>query len=593
MKQLLMGNEAMAFGAIRAGVGFASGYPGTPSTEIIETLSKNNDGSFYVEWSVNEKSAMEAGAGAAMAGIRTLVTMKQVGLNVASDPLMSLNYTGVKAGMVIVVADDPGPNSSQTEQDTRHFGIFAKLAVFDPSNPEEAYLMMADAFELSERYGRPVIVRPTTRICHGRATVDMLPKLGYKPNIGFEKSPRWVIFPRLTTMNKPIIEENLRKLSDELSDYTRNSMQGKGKLGIAAGGTSYTYVKEALRNVTVDYKLMKVSAYPFPQKKALEFLDGLDKVLVVEELDPVIENQLVMLCGLHKLNIDILGKRSQHIQNVGELSPDSVKKSVYDFLGLDFEIPALPELPEMPIRPPVMCAGCPHRASFYAVKEVVGKRRAIFGGDIGCYTLGNAPPLSMVDTCLCMGGGITAAQGLHRAEPDTLNFAFIGDSTFIHGGITGVINAVYNEADIIVVILDNSTTAMTGGQPHPGTGQTLMGNFSQKTNMYEIVKACGASKVVRCNPLDFEEAKKAVESVLDVKGVRVILFEEECLARTENKYTVIADKCTGCGICAKKFACTAINFIDKKAVIVEDACNGCGVCAKICKPCAIVKKEGN
>ncbi|MCL1822706.1 MAG: indolepyruvate ferredoxin oxidoreductase subunit alpha [Oscillospiraceae bacterium] len=629
MKQLLMGNEAIALGAIRAGIGFASGYPGTPSTEILETLAKNNDGSFYIEWSVNEKCALETAAGAAFTGVRALVTMKQVGLNAASDPLMSLNYVGVKGGMVVVVADDPGPISSQTEQDTRHFGIYAKLAVFDPSSPEEAYKMIADAFELSERIGRPVLFRPTTRICHGRASVEILQKsetrrlvkIGFLTNRdtggiadGGTSHPSRVIFPRLAFQQKSVIESTLKQLSNELSEYPANAIEGNGKLGIACGGVSYAYVKEACRgehcspdNNSVPagahcaplHKLLKISAYPFPQKKALEFLDGLEKVLVIEELDPVIERELVYLCGFHHLDVEILGKHSGHIQNAGELSPDIVKSAVLIFLGLQddtlvnkgFSEPEA--VPELPVRPPVLCAGCPHRAAFFAVKEAClnprtnsdVKHKAVYSGDIGCYTLGNAKPLEMVDTCLCMGAGITIAQGLHRAEPDTYHFSFIGDSTFFHSGITGIINAVYNQTDIIVVILDNSTTAMTGGQPHPSTGRTLMNTDSPKVSIYDIVKACGVSKLIRCNPFEVDKAINAVKSMLDEKGVRVILFEAPCIAVSKNsdKYTVNSEKCTGCGICVRKLGCPAVTLADKKALIDADSCTGCGVCANICK----------
>jgi len=604
-----MGNEAIALGAIRAGLGFASGYPGTPSTEILETLSRNLEGNnLYVEWSVNEKVALEVGAGAAMAGVRTLVTMKMVGLNVASDPLMSLNYTGVKGGMVILVADDPGPISSQTEQDTRHYGIFAKLVVFDPSSPEEAYFMIADAFAMSEKLGRPVIMRSTTRICHGKASIELLPKLPHTSDIKFEKAPRWVIFPRLSAANKPVIEENLVKLSDEFSQYPNNKIEQNGtapKLGIACGGTCYAYVKEALKGITADYKLLKVSTYPFPQKKALEFMDGLDTVMCIEELDPVIENQLVQLCGLHGLSVNIRGKRTKDVQNVGEIFPDITKGIIYKYLSLTLpEAVSLPEPPALPVRPPVMCAGCSHRAAFLAVKQAVGSRKAVFCGDIGCYTLGNAAPLDMVDTCLCMGGGITAAQGLRRADeaakrhnvsgdtpPGVLDFAFIGDSTYFHSGITGVINAVYNMTDIIVVILDNGTTAMTGGQQHPGMGETLMRTRAPKVDIYEITKACGVSKIIRCNPFDFDAAKDAVTSVMDEKGVRVILFEAPCVVveKSDDKYAVLADKCTGCGLC-KKLGCPAIVDKDNKVDIVYDACNGCGVCEKLCKLGAIVKE---
>lgn len=598
-KKLLMGNEAIALGAIRAGVSVVTGYPGTPSTEVLETVAKNNDGSIYVEWSVNEKAALEVAAGAAYAGARVMVTMKQVGLNVASDPLMSLNYVGVKGGMVIVVADDPGPISSQTEQDTRHFGKFAKLAVFDPSTPEEAYTMIADAFDYSERYGEPVLFRPTTRVCHSCASVQLLDNIEKKRPDGFVKdSGRWVIFPRLAYANHIKIEEKLKKMSDDFSAYERNIITGSGKIGIATGGVSYSYTCEALpsRGVndnSVDYKLLKISTIPFPQKLALEFLRGLDEVLVIEELDPVIENELIYLCGLHNLNVKIKGKLSGHIQNAGENTVDSISAAIAGFFGKKLSDPHINmpvnAPPPLPVRPPTLCAGCPHRASFFAVKEVCKGKNAVFSGDIGCYTLGNAMPLDMVDTCLCMGAGITVAQGLHRIEPDRINFAFVGDSTFFHTGIPGIINAVYNQTDIIVAILDNSTTAMTGNQPHPGLGQTMMGNISEKISIYNVVSALNVSKIIRVNPFDLNAAKEAVKSVIEEKGVRVIIFEAPCIAVSKAKtgYAVDSSKCSGCKLCITKLGCPAISIDKNKAKINSTLCTGCGVCAGVCNIGAI------
>ena len=584
-KVLLMGNEAIALGAVHAGVQLVSGYPGTPSTEVLEAIAKNNDGSIYVEWSVNEKCALEVAAGAAYSGARVMVTMKQVGLNVASDPLMSLNYVGVKGGMVIVVADDPGPISSQTEQDTRHFGKFSKLAVFDPSTPEEAYSMIADAFSYSEKYGRPVIFRPTTRVCHSCASVSVNTDLNEKRKIdGFLKDSRWVIFPRLSYANHIIIEDNLNKLSDDFSGYKYNILSGSGKKGIISGGVSYSYTCEGLEGITADYKLLKISSYPFPKKLAIEFLDGLSEVLVIEELDPVIENEIINLCGENGIKISVKGKKSGHIKNAGENTVDEVSKAVKEFLGIDIEDTKCPNLPQLPIRPPTLCAGCPHRASFFAVKEATKGKKAVYSGDIGCYTLGNSMPLDMVDTCLCMGAGITVAQGIQRMEPDTLNFAFIGDSTFFHSGITGIINAVYNNTDIIVVILDNSTTAMTGNQPHPGTGTTMMGNISEKISIYDIVSAIGVTKIVRTNPFNLENAKNAVNDLINEKGVRVILYEAPCIAvsKSSKKMMIDTDKCTGCKVCIKKLGCPAITLSENKAVINPALCTGCGICAQVC-----------
>ena len=532
-KRLLMGNEAIALGAMRAGVSLVTGYPGTPSSEILDTVAKNNDGSIYVEWSVNEKAALEVAAGAAYAGTRVLVTMKQVGLNAASDPLMCLNYIGVKGGMVIVVADDPGPISSQTEQDTRHFAKYAKLSLFDPSTPEEAYTMIADAFEHSEKYGQPVLFRPTTRVCHSCASVEILDDLPRKHPEGFIKDEKWVIFPRLSYSNHIKIQDDLLKMRDDFSSYEKNLLQGTGKKGIAVGGVSYTYAQETLDSLDIEHKLLKVSTFPFPDKLALEFLTGIDEVLVIEELDPVIEEELVRLCGLHNLDIKILGQRTRHIQIAGEFTPESVESAILEFFKVEnipnseFRIPNSEPPPELPGRAPSLCIGCPHRASFSAVKNATQGISAVYTGDIGCYTLGNT--LGMVDTCLCMGAGITIAQGLHRIEPDTVHFAFIGDSTFFHSGITGIVNAVYNQSDIIVVVLDNSTTAMTGGQPHPGTGATMMGNANEKIDIGKVVEALNITKLYRVDPFKAQEARQAVTDAMALKGVRVIIFESPCI----------------------------------------------------------------
>ncbi|MDR2543761.1 MAG: indolepyruvate ferredoxin oxidoreductase subunit alpha [Treponema sp.] len=608
-KKLLMGNEAIALGAIRAGVHLVTGYPGTPSTEVLETVAKHNDGTIYVEWSVNEKSALEVAAGASFAGARTMVTMKQVGLNVASDPLMSLNYVGVKGGMVIVVADDPGPISSQTEQDTRHFSKFAKLALFDPSTPEEAYTMIADAFDLSEKYGEPVLFRPTTRVCHSCSSVEILDNLPKTKPCGFVKDQRWVIFPRLTYTNKFKIEENLKAMSDEFSQYDKNILTGTGKKGIVSGGVSYTFVREALNDST-ECKLLKISTYPFPDKLALKFLEGLDEVLVIEELDPVIENELVRLCGLYQLNTKILGKRSGHIQIAGENSPDSAANAIQVFLNqkeenslskISFQESSLPALP---VRPPVMCAGCSHRSAFFAVKEATKGKPAVYTGDIGCYTLGNAAPLNMVDTCLCMGAGITVAQGLARIEQartgqDTYHFAFIGDSTFFHTGVPGVINAVYNQTDIIVVVLDNHTTAMTGNQPHPGMGITMMDNVTtnkesrpSKISIENICTGIGVSALIKVNPFDLNASKEAVTKLMALKGVRVLLFDAPCIMIEkpgEGKAEIDLSNCNGCKLCLQKYGCPAISIESDsgKAAINTALCVGCKVCVKICPKGAI------
>ncbi len=590
-----MGNEAIGLGAIHAGVNLVAGYPGTPSTEILETVAKNNDGSIHVEWSVNEKAALEVAAGGAYAGARVLVTMKQVGLNVASDPLMSLAYVGVKGAMVIVSADDPGPISSQTEQDTRHFAHFCKLPVFDPSSPEEAYEMIKDAFDYSEKYQTPVLFRPTTRICHGCG--DILVDEKYEKHIpeGFVKDTmRWVIFPRTSFLNHQKIEKRNPQIGDEFSSYRFNKITGSGKKGICTHGASYGYVMENLEGSNGEAKVFKVATpFPFPEKQALDFLRGLDEVMCFEELDPVLERELIYICGKYGLNVKIHGKIDGCVQSAGENSAESVAKVLESFLGIKPTESAFPKPPELPVRPPVLCAGCPHRASFYAVKQAVKGRKAVFSGDIGCYTLGNAMPLDMVDTCLCMGADVTIAQGLHIIEPDTLNFSFIGDSTFFASGITGVVNAVYNQNDIILIVLDNSTTAMTGHQPHPGTGVTMMGEVAQKVSIEAILKAIGLTSVETVDPLDLSAAVGAVQRAAEKSGVRAVIFKSPCIAvtKSEKKYE-ITDKCVGCKKCISQLGCPAIVIDEGRVTVEKSLCFGCSLCAQVCPVGAIEKREG-
>ena len=586
MKRLLMGNEAIALGAIKAGVRVVCGYPGTPSTEVLETVAKNNDGSIYVEWSVNEKTAMEVAAGSAYSGARTMVTMKQVGLNVASDPLMSLAYIGVKGGMVLVVADDPGPLSSQTEQDTRHFAKFSNLPVLDPSTPEEAFAMIQAAFALSEKVGLPVILRPTTRVCHACASIDVDDNREEHIPSGFEKDSRWVIFPQLSYKRHIEIERLQTILAQTFSESPFNRVSGKGSLGIAGSGIAWAYAQDVIRDLGLSVKTFKVGTpHPFPEKLAESFLDGLEAVLVLEELDPVIEEALLEIAGKKGLKITISGKKDGTTPYAGEYSNELVRKAISEFAGLsDAEVPQ-PAIPSLPARPPVLCAGCPHRASFYAVKKAMKGRKAVFTGDIGCYTLGNAKPLNMVDTCLCMGASISVAQGIKRVEPDTRLFAFIGDSTFFHTGIPGVINAVYNQTDIVVVVLDNSTTAMTGHQPHPGTGRTMMGSVSEKIDIAGLLKSIGVKWVRKINPFDQKAAISAVKEASEVKGVSAIIFEAPCIAliKKPEAFSVDSGKCRACGLCIREIGCPSMFLIDDGKVQIEPStCYACGLCGSIC-----------
>ncbi len=592
-KKLLMGNEAIAFGAIRAGVNVVTGYPGTPSTEVLETIAHNNPGDLYVEWSVNEKSAMEIAAGAAYSGARTMVTMKQVGLNVASDPLMTLAYIGVKGGMVILVADDPGPFSSQTEQDTRHFAKFSNLPVLDPSTPEEAYEMVQYAFELSELVKLPVFLRPTTRVCHACATIDVDDeRINHKPE-GFVKDPNWVIFPNLAYKKHLHIEQLQSQLSDIFSKLKFNKVYGDGKLGVAASGVAYTYVTEAVEKLKADIKVFKAGTpYPLPKDMAEDFLSGLDEVLVFEELDPVVEEEMILYCAANKKNVNILGKKTQHLPCAGEYTFELVYTALAKFIGVEIADTEKADMPALPTRQPILCAGCPHRASFYAVKVAMKGQKAVFSGDIGCYTLGNAKPLDMVDTCLCMGAGITVAQGIHRTQPDTKNIAFVGDSTFFHTGIPGIINAVYNDTDITVVILDNSTTAMTGHQPHPGIGKTMMDSISNKIDIYGVVKACGVGHITKGNPLDFKNSVELIKQAVEFKGPSVIIFEAPCIALFKpTELYEVNENCSNCKKCINTIGCPAISIIDGKVKIEPSLCYGCGLCTNVCPFNAIGRCE--
>lgn len=589
-----MGNEAAAMAALCAGVNVVCGYPGTPSTEALETAAKYNDGSVYIEWSVNEKAALEVGAGAAYAGARVMVTMKQVGLNACTDPVMSLAYIGVKGGMVLYVADDPGPISSQTEQDTRRFCGYSKLTVFDPSTPEELFSMIGDAFRLSEQIGKPVIVRPTTRICHACASIE-LPEAREKHEIsGFAKSKEWVIFPKLSNQRHGELEQLAVELKEINSRSPYNTViNGGQRLAVIASGAAYPVAREFMETNGSPATLIKLGcAVPLPESFLLDALKNAEKMLVAEELDPVIEDELYILKAKYGLKLEISGKRDGTFPYAGEYDAESLRAPLAGFLGVT--PPASPVPVKMPVRPPVLCAGCPHRASFYAVKTAMKGKKAVFSGDIGCYTLGNAAPLDMVDTCLCMGAGVTIAQGLAHAEPDAAHFAFIGDSTFFHSGITGLVNAVYNRANVKIVILDNSTTAMTGHQPHPGTGRTMMGENHEPVSIEKLVRACGVESLRVLDPFDFEAAVNAAMDAAAEKGVSVIIFRAPCIAIDKSGKTplTVSDKCTGCGRCVRELGCPAMRVgADKKAVIDPSLCTGCGLCVKLCAFDAISDKE--
>ena len=587
-KKYVMGNGAIALGALSAGVNLVAGYPGTPSSEIIETVVRYPHEGTYAEWSVNEKAAMEVAAAAAYCGARAMVTMKQVGLNVASDPLMSLAYVGVKGGMVVVSADDPGPISSQTEQDTRRFAEFARIPVFDPSSPEEAFEMVQDAFEYSEKYRTPVILRPTTRVDHAYASIEAPDTFHAREYGGFVKdSKKWVIFPRLSYMNHAMIEKRNTEIGEDFSSYRFNTVSGSSAKAIAATGVSYAYAAEFLKAYP-DIRLIKVGTpYPLPESFLLNALEGVSEVLCFEELSPYIEESLLKLSGKHHLNISIRGKLTGDVPPSGENDADSAGRIISRFLGLEHTESSIDcsGAPQPPARPPVLCAGCPHRASFYAVKRAMKGRKAYFCGDIGCYTLGNAMPLDMVDTCLCMGAGITMAQGFNHMDKDAVAISFTGDSTFFASGISGVVNAVYNAADMILCILDNSTTAMTGHQPHPGTGRNLMAAPVEKVSIEKLLIAAGVTKVITVDPLDLDASTAAVKECAGIKGVKAVIFKSPCVAivKPDKKMRTDSGKCVGCMRCIREIGCPALSVSGGKAVIDGNLCTGCGLCSQLCK----------
>ena len=600
-QEFVMGNEAIALGALAAGVQLVSGYPGTPSTEVLETIARRKREKTYVEWSVNEKAGLEVAAGAAYAGARALVTMKQVGLNVASDPLMSLAYIGVKGGMVVLVADDPGPISSQTEQDTRTFAMYSKLPVLDPSSVEEAYAMVQEAFRLSEEYHTPVLLRPTIRIDHGYAVIDVRDEEEWETHAaeGFVKdSSRWVIFPRLSVVNHARMEARNQHLTDVFSESTFNcvlpetgSFAGK-RMGIISHGMNWSNLLDLLPQEDRP-RLMKVGTpFPFPDALAASFLEGLDTVLAVEELDPVLERALQDLCGRRGIRVCVHGKRDGWIKPSGENTIKEIREAVERLIGRSMEkhACALDTLPSLPVRPPVLCAGCPHRASFYAVKQAMKGKKTLFCGDIGCYTLGNAQPLDMCDTCLCMGAGVNIAQGVTHMEPDTKAFAFVGDSTFFASGITGAVNGFYNQADMTLVILDNSTTAMTGHQPHPGTGVTMMGEAVDAVRMENVLKGIGIAHVEIVNPLELKSAVETVRRMADLPGLKAIIFRYPCIVKCKprgSRAKVDTDRCVGCRRCITELGCPAITLENGKARIQTDTCTGCTLCEQVCPVKAI------
>ncbi|MCZ7586550.1 MAG: indolepyruvate ferredoxin oxidoreductase subunit alpha [Deltaproteobacteria bacterium] len=527
---LLLGNEAIVRGALEAGVGFVSTYPGTPASEIGDTFrALAAEAGVVFEYSTNEKVALEVAAGPAAAGVRCLVAMKHVGLNVAADPLMTLAYVGVRGGMVIVTADDPGCHSSQNEQDNRYFAKLASLPMFDPSTPEEACAMTRAAFALSEAIELPVLLRTTTRVSHTRGAVVCGEK-GESVNRGrFVKEPkRFVSVPAVARLRHPVLLQQFGKAAVRLADSPFNHVSGTAKsLGIVTSGVAACYVADAVVEMRLAKKVrvLKIGTpHPLPEDLCADFLGAHERVLVAEELEPFLEEKLKILAHERGLAVKIFGKASGHFPRLGEFDPDLVRGALADLLGLGWvaEKPAARE--PAPARPPILCASCPHRSTAYLLKLAAGDD-AVFMTDIGCYTLAFSEPLSIGDMCLCMGASITEASGL-AAVSDQKTVALIGDSTFFHSGIAGLVNAVQNNRDLTVVVMDNGTTGMTGHQPHPGA---MTGDGGERAvSIEEIARAAGVAHVAVVDPTDFGTALPPMREVMNAPGVGVIVARAPC-----------------------------------------------------------------
>ncbi len=572
MKLLLSGNEALARGAWEAGVKVACAYPGTPSTEILENLAKYPE--IDAEWSPNEKVAFEVAFGAAIAGARSIVSMKHVGLNVAADPFFSSAYTGVKGGFVIVTCDDPGMHSSQNEQDNRRYAKFAKVPLIEPSDAQEAHDFVKIAFEISEEFEIPVLFRMTTRISHTKGVVKVgereeVPLKNYSKNI-----QQFVVLPAHAKIRHSILEEKLLKLKRFSSETFLNRIEkGKNEVGIVTSGISYNYAKEVFPEAWI---LKLGMSFPFPEELFKEFIKNVKKVIVVEENEPFLEEEIKIL------GYNVEGKK--YIPLCDELSPEIVRKSLKNE-----EIPH-PEPLKSVRRPPQLCPGCPHTGVFYTLSKL----KAVVTGDIGCYTLGALPPHNAMDTCICMGASIGNAFGFEKALDKKFSkrlVAVIGDSTFIHSGITGLIDIAYNKGSVTVIILDNRTTAMTGHQNHPGTGITAKGEKTKEINLAELARACGIEEVYEINPYDLKNTLKTIKNAMESEKPAVVISKAPCALlkearerfKKEKKRKVIEEKCLGekCKACIR-LGCPAISMVNGKAFISSLLCVGCGLCSQVC-----------
>lgn len=603
-KLFLLGNEAAVRGALESGVSLASTYPGTPSSEIGDVFSKiAREAGMYFEFSINEKVALEVAAAASASGLRTFTFMKHVGLNVASDSLMSVVYSGVVGGMVILSADDPSMFSSQNEQDNRHYARLANMPMLEPSNPQEIRDLMNYGYQLSEEYQIPVLIRTTTRVSHMRGIVEVgsiekADKTGF-----FQKDPgRFVPVPEVARVNHQKLTLKMSKLGNTVNNSPLNKVFGKGKLGIITSGSAFNYVMDVVEENDLPATILKLTfSYPFPEETVKEFLEEVEQVLVVEEVDPLMEKDVLEVLGKHNLDLKVHGKLDGTLPLIYEFSPEIVLEGINKLLGVNKENKIKSDIP-LPKRPPTLCPGCPHRAVYYAIKKSIKDlelKDVIFPTDIGCYTLGIEAPYQAGDYLLSMGSSIGTSCGFSRATNQKV-VCFIGDSTFFHAGIPPLLNAVHNKDNLVVVILDNRTTAMTGGQPHPGLPVDGMGEQAPQISIADVVKAAGVGYLKTINPLNLKNSEKTFRKAIQYPGVAVIISKYPCMllasrGKRKSFLVEIGEDCDSCGICLEDLSCPAINQdLEGKINIDSQLCHNCSVCIQACPEKAIrVKKINN
>ncbi len=596
-KLYLLGNEAVVRGALEGGVSVAATYPGTPSSEIGDVFFEiAEEAGVYFEFSTNEKIALEIAAAGSAAGLRSFVWMKHVGLNVASDSFMSLAYTGIRGGLVVLSADDPSMFSSQNEQDNRWYARLGNALLMEPSSPQEMCDFMPYAFEVSEKFNLPVLMRTTTRVSHMRGIVEVHEKKSIQ-NIGhFVKDPpRFVPLPANAYIAHKRIVETMEKAKEFICNSHLNRIVDLGgEIGIIASGTSFNYIVDILRDYGLKAKILKLGfTYPFPEELVQKFIEGVSEILILEEVDPIMEKEVHAIIGKKGLNKRIHGKLDGTVPLIYEYNPDIVKKAIVKVLKV--ELPQIASISidlKIPLRPPVFCPGCPHRGLYEAVKKTIKKMHieAIYPTDIGCYTLGFQPPFNMADYSLSMGSSIGIGSGFGKFTNQKV-ISFIGDSTFFHSGIAALVNAVYHRSNLTIFILDNRITAMTGGQPNPGVEI----KNTKAISIEEIVKAIGVDYIKEVDPYNLSKTEEAIEEALKIKGVSVIIAKRPCVLITDKSkfyFYVEPEKCTGCKICVLEIACPAMSLEKNGKVIIDpEMCTGCAVCVQVCPEKAIVPKR--